>query len=271
MELQVKDQGGQVVRTIEVSDAVFDVPFNAALVHQVALGHLANRRVGTHSTKTRGEVRGGGRKPWIQKRSGRARQGSIRAPQWRKGGIVFGPKPRDYHHHTPRRMRRGAIRCLLAQRVREGQVTVVDDMALEASRTKEMVGLLEALDISAKSLVVSGESAPGLARACRNLSRVKSLMASTLNTLDLLNHDHVLLSEQAVRKVEALWAMDRPFDVQEEAASAEMETQEEEPESQDEEPESQDAEAEAEGEEPQQDAEASSAEDEGQDEKAQSE
>lgn len=269
MELQVKDQGGQVVRTIEVSDAVFDVPFNAALVHQVALGHLANRRVGTHSTKTRGEVRGGGRKPWIQKRSGRARQGSIRAPQWRKGGIVFGPKPRDYHHHTPRRMRRGAIRCLLAQRVREGQVTVVDDMALEASRTKEMVGLLEALDISAKSLVVSGESAPGLARACRNLSRVKSLMASTLNTLDLLNHDHVLLSEQAVRKVEALWAMDRPSDVQEEAVSAEAETQDEEPESQDEEPESLDAGAE--GEEPQQDAEATSADDEGQDEKAQSE
>ena len=263
MELQVKDQGGQVVRTIEVSDAVFDVPFNAALVHQVALGHLANRRVGTHSTKTRGEVRGGGRKPWIQKRSGRARQGSIRAPQWRKGGIVFGPKPRDYHHHTPRRMRRGAIRCLLAQRVREGQVTVVDDMALDASRTKEMVGLLEALDISAKSLVVSGESAPGLARACRNLSRVKSLMASTLNTLDLLNHDHVLLSEQAVRKVEALWAMDRPSDVQEEAVSAEAEAQDEEPQ--------QDAAAETLDEEPQQDAEASSADDEGQDEKAQSE
>ena len=222
MELPVKDQGGQVVRTIEVSDAVFDVPFNAALVHQVALGHLANRRVGTHSTKTRAEVRGGGRKPWIQKRSGRARQGSIRAPQWRKGGVVFGPKPRDYHHHTPRRMRRGAIRCLLAQRVREGQVTVVDDMALVASRTKEMVSLLAALEIDAKSLVVSGEPSPELARACRNLSKVKSLLASTLNTLDLLNHDHVVLSEDAVRKVEALWATDRPSNgLQEEAPSDE--------------------------------------------------
>jgi len=221
MELPVKDQGGQVVRTIEVSDAVFAVPFNAALVHQVALGHLANRRVGTHSTKTRAEVRGGGRKPWVQKRSGRARQGSIRAPQWRKGGIVFGPKPRDYHHHTPRRMRRGAIRCLLAQRVREGQVTVVDDMALAASRTKEMVSLLEALEVNAKSLVVSGEPSPDLARACRNLSRVKSLLASTLNTLDLLNHDHVVLSEEAVRKVEALWATDRPSNGQEEASSDE--------------------------------------------------
>jgi large subunit ribosomal protein L4 len=210
-----------VVRTIEVSDAVFAVPFNAALVHQVALGHLANRRVGTHSTKTRAEVRGGGRKPWIQKRSGRARQGSIRAPQWRKGGIVFGPKPRDYHHHTPRRMRRGAIRCLLAQRVREGQVTVVDDMALAASRTKEMVSLLEALDVNAKSLVVSGEPSPELARACRNLSQVKSLLASTLNTLDLLNHDHVVLSVEAVRKVEALWDMDRPSNGQEETSSEE--------------------------------------------------
>ena len=221
MELPVKDQGGQVVRTIEVSDAVFAVPFNAALVHQVALGHLANRRVGTHSTKTRAEVRGGGRKPWIQKRSGRARQGSIRAPQWRKGGIVFGPKPRDYHHHTPRRMRRGAIRCLLAQRVREGQVTVVDDMALAASRTKEMVSLLEALDVNAKSLVVSGVPSPELARACRNLSQVKSLLASTLNTLDLLNHDHVVLSVEAVRKVEALWDMDRPSNGQEETSSEE--------------------------------------------------
>ena len=228
MELPVKDQGGQVVRTIEVSDAVFAVPFNAALVHQVALGHLANRRVGTHSTKTRAEVRGGGRKPWIQKRSGRARQGSIRAPQWRKGGVVFGPKPRDYHHHTPRRMRQGAIRCLLAQRVREGQVTVVDDMALGASRTKEMVSLLAALDITAKSLVVSGEPSPDLARACRNLSRVKSLLAATLNTLDLLNHDHVVLSEDAVRKVEALWATDRPSNGLQEEAPAD-EAQEEGP------------------------------------------
>lgn len=256
MELPVKDQGGQVVRTIEVSDTVFDVPFNAALVHQVALGHLANRRVGTHSTKTRAEVRGGGRKPWIQKRSGRARQGSIRAPQWRKGGVVFGPKPRDYHHHTPRRMRRGAIRCLLAQRVREGQVTVVDNMALAASRTKDMVSLLEALEVTAKSLVVSGEPSPELARACRNLSRVKSLIASTLNTLDLLNHDHVVLSEEAVRKVEALWAQDRPSnglhqhtpsdETQQEAESQDEEAQQDqEAESREADAEGQDAEAES--------------------------
>ena len=131
MELPVKNTSGQATGKIEVLDIVFDVPFNAALVHQVAMGHLANKRVGTHSTKTRGEVRGGGRKPWIQKHTGRARHGSIRSPQWRGGGVVFGPKPRDYHHATPRRMRRGAIRCMLAQRVREGAITVVEELNLD--------------------------------------------------------------------------------------------------------------------------------------------
>ena len=188
MDLPLKNLKGAVVGTIEVSDAVFDVPFRPTLVHQVMVGHLANRRVGTHSTKTRAEVRGGGRKPWRQKGTGRARQGSIRSPQWRGGGVVFGPKPRDYHHHTPRKMRQEAIRCLLAQKIR----TLAD------------------LGIGAKCLVVSGEPAPDLARAYRNLRRVKSLPAYTLNTLDLLNYDHLLMSVGAVRKVEALWDKRQP-------------------------------------------------------------
>ena len=130
MELAVKNLSGQQVGTIEVSDSIFDVPFKRALVHQVAVGHLANRRVGTASTKTRGEVRGGGRKPLIQKHTGRARQGSTRSPHMRHGGVVFGPHPRDFHQKTPKRMRQGAIRCLLAQRAREGQITVVEELSI---------------------------------------------------------------------------------------------------------------------------------------------
>lgn len=210
MELSVKNLGGQVVRTIEVSDAVFGGRFRPAVVHQMMVGHLANRRAGTHSTKTRAEVRGGGRKPWRQKGTGRARQGSIRSPQWRGGGVVMGPKPRDYSQRLPKKMRRLAIRSLLAQRVREDAVTVVEDLSLLAPRTKEVIGVLETMGISRKCLLVTGDSQPEMGRACRNLPRVKSLPADTINTLDLLNHDHVLLSVAAVRRIEELWAEERP-------------------------------------------------------------
>ena len=210
MELPVKNLQGEVTDSIVVSDAVFDVPFNQALVHQVLVGHLANRRVGTHSTKTRGEVRGGGRKPFMQKHTGRARQGSIRSPQFRKGGITFGPKPRDYHHHTPVKMRHGAIRCLLAQKVREGQVTVVEELRLPEPKTKEMIRLLELLEAPAQSLVVSGEPSPELGQACRNLEQVKSLPAATVNALDLLNHQHLVMSVDAVRRIEGMWGQERP-------------------------------------------------------------
>ena len=210
MELPLKNRQGAVVGSIELSDAVFNVPFREALVHQVMVGQLANRRVGTHSTKTRAEVRGGGRKPWRQKGTGRARIGSIRAPHWRGGGIAFGPKPRDYHHHTPRKMRQEAIRCLLAQKVRDEMVTVVEDLESTGSRTKEAMRLLADLAIRTKCLVLSGEPAPSLGLACRNLHRIKSMPAYTLNTLDLLNFDHLLMSVGAVRKIEELWAGSQP-------------------------------------------------------------
>jgi len=197
------------VGSIEVSDALFDTPFREALVHQVMVSHLANQRVGTHSTKTRAEVRGGGRKPWRQKGTGRARQGSTRSPQWRHGGVTFGPKPRDYHQRIPRKMRQGAIRCLLAQKVRDGEVTVIEELVLSQPKTKEAIRLLANLGVQSKCLVVDGEPAPLLARAFWNLSKVKSLPASTLNTLDLLNYDHLLMSVGAVRKVEELWAHPR--------------------------------------------------------------
>jgi len=208
MKLDVKNLSGEVKDSIDVSDLIFGVPFNEALVHQVLVGHLANRRVGTASTKTRSEVRGGGRKPWMQKHTGRARHGSIRSPQWRKGGITFGPKPRDYHHNTPVKMRRGAIRCLLAEKVRQGQITIVEELHLPQPKTKDMINLLNDLGALTKSLVVSGQPSVDLQRGCRNLEKVKSLPAATINTVDLLDYDHLVISVDGVRVIEKLWGQE---------------------------------------------------------------
>lgn len=206
MDFPLKNSRGEVVGSIEVNEQIFGAPFRAALVHQVMVGHLANRRVGTHSTKTRSQVRGGKAKPWRQKGTGRARHGSRVGPQWRHGGLAFGPKPRNYHQNTPKKMRRLALRCLLAQRAREGQITVLEELDIPGAKTRESVRLLADLKITSKCLVVSGEPAPPVGRAFRNLPRVKSLAAYTLNVLDILNHDHLLMSVDAVRKVEELWS-----------------------------------------------------------------
>ena len=152
MELALKNMQGSKTGSIEVSDAVFDTPLNKALIHQVMVAQLANKRAGTHSTKTRSEVRGGGRKPWRQKGTGRARQGSIRSPQWRGGGITFGPKPRDYSQATPKKMRRAAIKSLLSQKVRDGEITVVEEFVLPAFKTQEILKALAGLEITTKCL-----------------------------------------------------------------------------------------------------------------------
>ena len=211
MELPLKNIQGATVGNIEVSDVVFDTPLNTAVIHQVMVGQLANKRAGTHSTKTRAEVRGGGRKPWRQKGTGRARQGSTRSPQWRGGGVTFGPKPRDYSQRTPKKMRRLAIRALLSQKVRDGEITVVENFQLPAPKTQEVLKALAGLEVTTKCLVVNeATSQRELWQACHNLKRVKSVPASTLNTLDLLNYDHLVLSVAAVRRIEELWAQDRP-------------------------------------------------------------
>ena len=211
MELPLKNIQGATVGSIEVSDAIFDLPLNTAVIHQVMVGQLANKRAGTHSTKTRAEVSGGGRKPWRQKGTGRARHGSTRSPQWRTGGVTFGPKPRDYSQRTPKKMRRLAIRSLLSQKVRDGEVTVVEEFRLPEPKTREVLRALEGLEISTKCLVVNeAVSQKELWQACHNLKRVKSVPASTLNTVDLLNYNHLVLSVAAVRRIEELWAQDRP-------------------------------------------------------------
>jgi len=213
MELSLKNMQGATVGSIEVSDAVFDTPLNKALIHQVMVAQLANKRAGTHSTKTRAEVRGGGRKPWRQKGTGRARQGSIRSPQWRGGGVTFGPKPRDYSQATPKKMRRAAIKSLLSQKVRDGEITVVEEFVLPAFKTQEVLKALAGLEIatSTKTLVVNNANTQkDLWQACHNLQRVKSIPAAILNTIDLLNYDHLVLSVEAIRRIEELWAEERP-------------------------------------------------------------
>lgn len=213
MELSLKNMQGATVGSIEVSDAVFDTPLNKALIHQVMVAQLANKRTGTHSTKTRAEVRGGGRKPWRQKGTGRARTGSIRSPHWRGGGVTFGPKPRDYSQATPKKMRRAAIKSLLSQKVRDGEITVVEEFVLPAFKTQEVLKALAGLEIATrtKCLVVNNANTQkDLWQACHNLQRVKSIPAAILNTVDLLNYDHLVLSVEAVRRIEELWAEERP-------------------------------------------------------------
>lgn len=206
MELPVKASSGEVVDRIQVSDGVFGVPVNRAVVFQAMLVQRANARQGTAKTKTRAEVSGGGRKPRPQKYTGRSRQGSTRAPQWPGGGRAFGPRPRDYRQAIPKKMRRLAIRCLLSDRVAEGRLTVLQGFGLSATSTKAMKGILKALEIDASALLVTRESDKAVYQSARNLPRVKVLPASILNVLDLLNHQHLVMTVEAVRRAEELWA-----------------------------------------------------------------
>ena len=210
MRMPMCDATGRALDAIEVSDGLFGVPMNHALVHQVAVSHMANARQGTSSTKTRSMVSGGGAKPWRQKHTGRARQGSTRSPQWRGGGVVFGPHPRDYSQRIPKKMNRGAIRCILSQKAREEKLLIVKDIRLEQSKTREMVRLLSNLGVSSPALIVTLAPQKDVILSARNLERVKTLPAPQLNPLDLLNHDRVVMTEEAVRRAESLWALDTP-------------------------------------------------------------
>lgn len=205
MKLTVQNTQGGAVRRIDVRDDVFDAPPNKALVHQVTVGQLANLRQGTAETKTRGNVSGGGRKPRPQKHTGAARAGSIRAPNWKGGGVVFGPHPRSYRQRTPKRMRRLALLSVLSDKVREGELVVLDSFALEQPRTAEMAEVLGALDAtSSVLLVVDGADHDTLA-ASRNIKKLKTLPASLINALDLMNHRKVIMTVEAVRKAEEIW------------------------------------------------------------------
>ena len=205
MKLQLRNIRGDVVGDVNVRDDVFGVPMNSTLVHQVAVGQLANARQGTASTKTRSQVSGGGAKPRVQKGTGGARSGTIRAPQWRGGGVVFGPTPRSYRQRTPKRMKRQSLVIMLSDKVREGRLVVVDSLGLDQPKTKEVLKALDALDARPSVLMVADGADESVLRCARNVPRLKMLPASLLNTVDLLRHQKVVMTLAAVRKAEELW------------------------------------------------------------------
>ncbi len=205
--LDLFNMEGERVGEIELADAVFAAPVNHALLHQAVSCYLANRRQGTVSTKTRGEVSGGGRKPWRQKGTGRARQGSIRAPHWRGGGIVFGPKPRDFRQALPRGARRAALRSALSARTGEDRLRVVEGLRLERPRTKDVVRLLARLgaDEGTVLLVTDGEER-NVHLSARNLPGVETRRALDLNAYDILAHARVVMAAEAARRLEEVLA-----------------------------------------------------------------
>ena len=208
MKLDVRNMSGTVVDSVEVLDDVFDTPMNAALLHQVMVGQLANKRQGTAKVKTRSEVAGGGAKPRPQKYTGRARQGSIRSPQWRGGGVVFGPTPRSYRQRTPKRMKRQAIKIVLSDKAREQQLVVVDEFQLADGKTKQLVQALNALEVDSSVLLVGAEMDQTVVRAARNIPRVRTLPVEQLNVVDVLNASRVVMTVDAMRKAEEIWGGD---------------------------------------------------------------
>jgi len=201
----VLDITGKKVSQIELADTVFGIEVNETVVHQVLVNFLANQRQGTQSTKTRAEVRGGGIKPWRQKGTGRARQGSIRAPQWIKGGIALGPKPRDYRYKLPRKVKQLAIKSVLTSKLAEGKLIIVDSMNLAEIKTKKMVEVLNNLDAK-KALVVLNEKNLNVQASARNIEGVKAITVNTINIFDLLKYEKLVLEVNAVKTLEEVYA-----------------------------------------------------------------
>ncbi len=205
LKVDVLNMEGKKVGDVELNENVFGVEVNDVVVHSVLVNFLANQRQGTQSTKTRAEVRGGGRKPWKQKGTGRARQGSIRAPQWTKGGIALGPKPRSYRYKVPKKMRQLAIKSVLTSKVKEGNLIVVDKLELNDIKTKEMVKVLNNLKAN-KALVMLNEKNLNVQASARNIENVKTTLVETINVYDLLKYNTLVLTQDAVKKIEEVYA-----------------------------------------------------------------
>ncbi|MCL0043534.1 50S ribosomal protein L4 [Peptococcaceae bacterium] len=197
--------GGQVGE-IELNDAVWGIEPNKYVLHQAVVMQLASRRLGTHATKTRGMVRGGGRKPWRQKGTGRARHGSIRSPIWRGGGTVFGPHPRKYGFSLPKKVRRLAMKSALSSRVKSNDILVLDSLDMSVPKTKEMVKILSNLNIDKKALIVTAEYNESVFKSARNIPYVTQLKADKLNVYDVLNHQKLIITKDAVAKIEEVLA-----------------------------------------------------------------
>ena len=205
-KIDVYDIQGKKVSTVDLKDEIFGIEPNEAVVHSVLVNFLANQRQGTQSTKTRAEVRGGGRKPWRQKGTGRARQGSIRAPQWIKGGIALGPKPRSYKYTVNKKEKRLAIKSCLSSKVLENELTVVDSLNLKEIKTKEMAKAISNLKLEGKTLILLPEKNETVQKSARNIEGVKTTLVNTINVYDLLKYKNLVITLDAVKKLEEVYA-----------------------------------------------------------------
>jgi large subunit ribosomal protein L4 len=204
-KVSVYNTDGKEVETIDLSDNIFGVEINETLVHKAVVAHLANRRQGTQSALTRSEVRGGGKKPWRQKGTGHARQGSIRAPQWTGGGVVFAPKPRDYSQKMNKREKQIALFSVLTSKVQDEKFIVVDNLEMDAPKTKAFVQVLNNLKAE-KALVVTNEKNENLVLSARNIPDVKTVPTNAINVYDILNHDSLVITKDAVKAIEEVYA-----------------------------------------------------------------
>ena len=205
-KVSVYNVEGKKVSDIDLKEEIFGLEPNEAIIHSVLVNYLANQRQGTQSTKTRAEVRGGGRKPWRQKGTGRARQGSIRAPQWIKGGIALGPKPRSYKYTVNKKERRLAVKSMLSMKVLEQSLVVVDKLAFDEIKTKNMVSALNNLKVTGKTLVMLPEKDEKVQKSARNIEGVKTTLVNTINVYDLLKYNNLVVTLDTVKKLEEVYA-----------------------------------------------------------------
>lgn len=197
---------GEAAGEIELNDSVFGVPYNEAVIHQALVRQMSNERLGTHATKTRGLVRGGGKKPWKQKGTGRARVGSIRSPLWVGGGTVFGPQPRSHAKAMPRKARQLAVKSALSEKLRASELTVIDQIELAAPKTKEVVKFLDAFKAEGKALIIADDNAALVARCAANIPGVKAMAPSGLNIYDIIHYTKLFVTKSAVAKIEEVLA-----------------------------------------------------------------
>lgn len=205
-KVKLYNVAGQETGEIELNDSVFGVDYNEAVIHQAVVRQMANERLGTHATKTRGLVRGGGKKPWKQKGTGRARVGSIRSPLWVGGGTVFGPTPRSYAKAMPRKARQLAVKSALSEKLRANELIILDAINFEAPKTKEVVKMLAAFEAGKSLIVDGGEAVKNTVLSARNIPGVKAYAPSGINIYDIVNYDKLFLTQEAVKKIEEVLA-----------------------------------------------------------------
>ena len=205
-KINVVDKQGKIIEAIELADSVFGIKPNTVVMHMAVVNYLANQRQGTQSTLTRSEVSGGGRKPWRQKGTGHARQGSIRAPQWRHGGIALGPKPRDYSYSLTKKTKRLAMKSAFSSKALSNELVVLNELKLEEYKTKNIVEVLKGLEINSKALIVLPEIDRITAKSANNIKGIKTAYVNTLNVYDILNYDKLIIIKKAVAKIEEVYA-----------------------------------------------------------------